>query len=187
MRAHSHAIFGFAGAIALNTVVPYLPTRPDLLAGALAAIVLGGLVPDIDANESRIRQITHTNRRSGCLGLLVSWLMPAHRGLTHEPMVVLLLAALALWLRHLLLWAFALGYAFHLLSDALTRFGIPLLGRWRLHLLPKPFRIKTGSWAEHLISVILGMWLWFYGLHTVAIDWSPLITVWSGIRRFIHT
>lgn len=185
MKGHTHAIFGFAGAIALNAVIPYLPTSPYFFAGALSSIVVGSLMPDIDSDESKIRQITHTNRKGRGLGMLVSWLMPAHRGLTHEPIVAVLLLALAIRSGHLFALAFAIGYAIHLLSDALTRLGIPLFGRWRLHLLPKPLRIRTGSLAKHLLSVVVCLWLWLYGLHALAIDWSPLVAVWSNIPKLI--
>lgn len=55
---------------------------------------------------------------------------------------------------------FGLGYLTHLLTDALTKTGIPLIPKTglRLHLLPRPMRIRTGGIAEN----------WFTGLYVLA-------------------
>jgi membrane-bound metal-dependent hydrolase YbcI (DUF457 family) len=55
--------------------------------------------------------------------------------------------------------AFSIGYLAHLLADAMTVHGVPLL--WPLdfdiHLLPRPLRIRTGSFAEYAVIVALGI------------------------------
>lgn len=49
---------------------------------------------------------------------------------------------------------FSAGYLSHLAGDGCTKSGIPLIPRaTRLHLLPRPLRIRTGSFGETLFSV----------------------------------
>jgi inner membrane protein len=59
----------------------------------------------------------------------------------------------ALWI------GLVLGYGSHLLGDALTRSGVPLLypNPRRVHLLPKPLRLLTGSWGEDGVLLLLAM------------------------------
>lgn len=56
--------------------------------------------------------------------------------------------------RTLIAWAFAAGYASHLLADAIMN-GVPLF--WPIRPLSKRVvlgRIKTGSFADHLLGVV---------------------------------
>ncbi len=59
---------------------------------------------------------------------------------------------------------FAAGYLSHLAGDGCTKSGIPLVPRTaaRLHLLPRPLRIRTGSFGETLFTV-------FYAVALVAV------------------
>jgi inner membrane protein len=180
MRGHTHAILGLAGALALDGVMPFLPSAFVPLAGALSSAVVGGLAPDIDSDESKARRMTGTNRRSGLLGRLASLVLPRHRGITHEPVALILLAALAAWLRHPAVSAFAVGYATHLAADALTVGGIPCFGR-RLHLLPRWSRITTGSAAEHLLAASVCVWLGAEGMKGWGMDGRTLSIVWRDI------
>ncbi len=52
--------------------------------------------------------------------------------------------------------AMSLGYASHLLGDACTKSGIPLLypKRQKWHLLPKRWRVTTGSGIEEVLFVL---------------------------------
>jgi len=58
---------------------------------------------------------------------------------------------------------FSAGYLSHLAGDGCTRAGIPLIPRTalRLHLLPRPLRIRTGSAGETfftmLYAVVIGV------------------------------
>jgi len=51
---------------------------------------------------------------------------------------------------------FALGFLTHLLADGLTKAGLPLVPNTgaRLHLLPRPLRIRTGSAGETVVTVL---------------------------------
>ena len=49
-----------------------------------------------------------------------------------------------------------LGYGGHLAADACTRGGLRVAGR-KVWLLPRPLRIKVGSWAEALLFLAIVM------------------------------
>lgn len=98
MRTESHVVIGIAAGLALHLARPYVPDGLVGLSWTLAANVLGSLLPDVDADESRVRRFTGTNRRAGFLGRLVSLgarLSGGHRALTHTALAMGLLAGLA--------------------------------------------------------------------------------------------
>lgn len=51
---------------------------------------------------------------------------------------------------------FALGFLTHLIADGLTKSGLPLIPNapWRMHLLPRPLRIRTGSPTETTVTMV---------------------------------
>lgn len=135
---------------------------PTGLALCATAVMLGALAPDIDAERSEIK---------GTLGLLgsVSGLVlrifgVGHRGLTHYGLTGLAVLLISTLLGGRLGYgdvglAFGLGYLSHLLADAMTLSGAPLLWPWpgSIHVLPRPLRIRTGGLAEQFIFVGLGV------------------------------
>lgn len=130
------------------------------LAGAAA---LGSLLPDLDASESKIKHFTIGGIKPFLLPSQAIYRQLGHRtflhslvGLTFVAVTGAVLvpftgkdAALALWL----------GYASHLIADGITRSGIPLLypRPKRFHLMPKRFRVVTGSPAKDVIFVLLSL------------------------------
>ncbi|HEY4691113.1 MAG TPA: metal-dependent hydrolase [Anaerolineae bacterium] len=160
MKGESHIVLGAAAGAALHLAVPYLPAGVLPLSVVIGVNVVGSLLPDIDSDESIIRQATGTNRRSGCLGWIVSLgfsLFGGHRAITHSLIALGLVAGLARWAGQPWALAFAVGYAAHLLADMLTRAGIPLLWPFtdrRFHLLPRPLRVTTGTLVEYLLVLV---------------------------------
>lgn len=139
---------GYAASVAAGLPLVSAEAGALVLAGAIA-----GLLPDIDHPNSTIRQ------RTGVLGWLAGgWF--GHRGFTHTLVALAIVsAACGLWLPGALALAIGAGYASHLLLDALTRSGIPLL--WpvtsrAVKLLPRPLQVRTGSWREAVFLV--AMW-----------------------------
>lgn len=135
--ATTHSIVGLLSAAAINYVHPYMPQSMLALAIVPGCAIVGALLPDIDHNVSRIRHATGTARGQGplaipgWLGGILSAMLGGHRGFTHT--------AVALGLLTWLLWpwrsgtfapfalAFLIGYASHLIADACTVVGVPLL------------------------------------------------------------
>lgn len=169
MRGYTHALVGATTVVAANGMVNFIQPHPvnSIPTGVvicLAAAVLGALAPDIDTEEDSM-----IKRELGLGGVIASFGLRLcgvqHRGLTHYGIVALLVTLLG-WV----FWskfgygdvglAFGLGYLSHVaIADAMTKHGVPLL--WPLpgqfHLLPKPFRIKTGGPVETLIFIVVGM------------------------------
>lgn len=163
MMGHTHMLIGAAAAIALHV----RDSDPAALAVTALAGAVGALLPDVDSDESEIRQMTRTSRSAGVGGRLVSLLMPSHRGITHSLLAVGLLALAAQWIGQAWVWPAVTGYVSHLLADALTRQGVPLWWplRWRLR-----GPISTGSLIEHLIGTAVSVWA---VLHV-----APLVLRW---------
>jgi inner membrane protein len=165
MVGKTHVVFGLATVAAVNAatglVQPHplkgIPVGPVL---CLSAAVLGALLPDLDAEEGSMLQV-----ELGEAGLMVAgWLQSftAHRGLTHYGLTALLMTliptALTGWFGYGDVGlAFGLGYVSHILADAMTLAGVPLLGPWKsdkLHLLPRALRLRSGGPVEPLVFVV---------------------------------
>lgn len=155
-------IIGWTAALALRDL--YIPAQISGLEVVIvsAAVTFGALLPDIDSDESVIRNATRTSRSDGCLGLLASWLVHifgGHRALTHTLLAWVLLSFMAAVssLPNTAAIAFSIGYLSHLLADAVTVSGVPALWpiyRERICLLPKFIAIRTGSPAEYVVTVL---------------------------------
>jgi inner membrane protein len=132
--------------------------------GLLALLAgVGALLPDLDARESRLKRVTvGAGIAPFALPSLVLHRTLGHRGMLHS-LIGLVLTALLLGvpLLHWLDWqpalALLLGFGSHLLLDACTKAGVPLLwpDRTRRHLLPARLRFTTGSAAEEALLVPL--------------------------------
>ncbi len=167
MTGPSHIALGVSSVWLLRLVPGVVGTlsvtdgsSPGLLVGAA---VLGSLLPDLDATHSTVKYLRLGAR-------FQPFRVPArilsahftHRGPLHS---LAGLGLLWLWLGlPTLLWlgwqpslALMLGMISHLLGDASTKSGVPLLyprpGRW--HLLPPGWRLTTGSTAEQAVFACL--------------------------------
>ena len=161
-----------AGALLVGTPLP---------ASALAwgGLVLGSLAPDIDGEGSIARwgdwlprSVTPRPlvRLLNWAGRTVSSFVRAvfgHRAAFHWPLWGVALGLAGWSLGHdWLLW-FGVGYILHILGDALTVAGVPLLGPLLLRdfsLLP----MRTGGRVEAVIGA--GLWLF--------VGWQLVIGYW---------
>jgi len=174
MKGVSHVLVGTAAVMLVHDRVPLADSLTGLVPVALATI-LGSLLPDVDSDESTLRQATGTARSQGVVGRIVSLIVRVfggHRGaLTHSLFAWGLVVTLAgVYFRGNMTWvAFSLGYLSHLAADALTVDGVPLL--WplvhrRIRLLPALLAIRTGGAREYLVTVAIGVavvlvyWVW---------------------------
>lgn len=129
---------------------------------AIVFALIGSLLPDLDARESKLSNVQ------------VGWITPlkpaahalnrrlGHRGAMHSLLGLLFVAVtfgipLGLFLDPFAGVGLVLGYLSHLLLDACTKSGVPLY--WpkpgKVHLLPPGFRAVTGSWQEDLVFLLL--------------------------------
>lgn len=145
MMASTHAVIGLISYAGLYAIAGEAPQATGLCCAAL-----GALLPDAD---------TPSSKAGLCLYPLAVWLERrfGHRTVTHSLVGVaifaLLIAPLLLLGGHAMLWWSALlcGYASHLLADAATKSGVPLLWPSRARFVcpgNDALRIKTGSKAE---------------------------------------
>lgn len=135
MTGHTHAVAGAAaGALAaeaLRLPVGLLPVAAAL--GAAAA-----LLPDVDEPGSSV------NRRLPLLGPVLGGTL-RHRTVTHSLAMLAATLAAAHALLRTVPWPWlavgTAGYGSHLLCDALTPAGVPLL--W-----PLAWRLRLGGWVR---------------------------------------
>lgn len=162
MTGRTHDLAAFT---ALN-IAFLLKAPPDITFGtlitALGANMLGGLAPDIDNATS---DFWDKIRGGNILAKIVKPFVGKHRMLSHS---LLGMGIFALLLHYLLLgmgsfllvdmdiiwWSVMIGFASHLLADAMTKQGIPLLFpfSWEFGIPPiEFFRMKTGGFTEKYI------------------------------------
>lgn len=154
----THALIGI-NTLWLFELMPRDMTLTNI--GFITAVtVMGALLPDLDAAESKIKHLSLFGVKPLFLPAQVLHQVLGHRGVLHSLLGLAVVSVLAMALiplvGTLLSFALALGYFSHLLADACTKAGIawfyPM--RRRYHLLPKAFRLTTGSQVEDLVFVV---------------------------------
>jgi len=149
-----------AGICSLWIFELFPASQPEHIAIYAGAAALGALLPDLDAPRSEIGQWSIGGIKPFFLPSQAIYRSVGHRSLLHSLLALVFVAIAGAILSPFLGWqvslALWLGYVSHLLTDASTRSGIPLLypRPKRFHLLPKPLRIVTGSSAEEVIFVV---------------------------------
>lgn len=157
MKRTTHLTMGAAAGL-LVAASASLP----VLAGATWLGAVGGGFPDWLDLRSELRGSLRLRHRGASHGLPFTVLMTA--------IVAIALGTLVAgrssfpdWMTvgeataRLMTMAFALGMLTHLAGDACTHAGIrPLLpfSRWRLWLLPRPFRGRSDGWLNGLALVL---------------------------------
>ena len=158
MMWHTHAAIG---ASAIWLLLPPLSPGDSINMGVVMAFcVVGALVPDLDAGESKIKHIMVAGTKPLVPVAIAINRNFGHRGFLHSARGWVGWTALILPLGLILGWAaiiaLSLGYASHLAADACTRTGIPLLypRAGRHFLLPPRLRIITGSDVEEVFFAV---------------------------------
>jgi inner membrane protein len=181
MTGKSHAMIGAMSGLTAAWYVVGLE-RWAVVALAAAVGTVAALLPDLDGTDSTARttvglgkeQIKREWRRSKSLGLVMRWLVSIpfnifakvipHRGPTHWLVTWLGLSLLVSAVTPVPIWvAFAAGYLSHLMADALTVAGVPLLGPLTgrsVRFLPRPLAFRTGGLVESLfVSGLIGVYI----------------------------
>lgn len=151
---------GVLNAGTLNSLLNVADNNRFLL--CLVACGVGSLLPDLDASTSLLQNLTVGGIRPLILPARVLHRQFGHRGFLHSFLALGLVALSASPLLQIDFWVWlslSLGYLSHLLGDACTKSGVPLLyPRHRVvHLLPRPWRLTTGSLAEEAIFGLLAI------------------------------
>jgi membrane-bound metal-dependent hydrolase YbcI (DUF457 family) len=88
MKGVSHVLVGLMSVAAFDLLVRPLATSLVGLVPVAGVALVASLLPDIDSDESSIRQATGTARHSGVVGRIVSFMLRifgGHRAITHSP------------------------------------------------------------------------------------------------------
>lgn len=159
----THSLLG------ISTLWLLTPIPPELLGydfGTLAACAaLGVLLPDLDASESKIKhlKLLGTNFKPFLIPAQIVNRTEQHRGLLHSlaglGMMALMSSPAIIWVGWAPVAVLLLGYASHLVADAMTKSGVRFLypSHVRYYLLPKSLRFTTGSLAEDALLPVLGL------------------------------
>lgn len=131
---------------------------------AILFAVLGSLLPDLDARESKLSNMAIGGVAPLKLAAHMLSRSLGHRGPMHSLLAVLVVAVafglpLAFLLDPFAGFGLVLGYLSHLLLDACTRSGVPLYwpDKGRVWLLPARLRFVTGSRAEDGLFILLAL------------------------------
>jgi membrane-bound metal-dependent hydrolase YbcI (DUF457 family) len=161
MQGKNHLAIALAGALTV--------ANPGNDVTSWVAFGLGSLAPDIDGHgyishpgEFMPRMVPHFIRDlADAIGHLISDVVEGifgHRGAFHYPVwyALMIVAGQRLGLAWLS-WLGA-GCLVHLAGDIITKSGIPVFGPiWRRDIALPPY-IKTGTWSEAVVSLLL----WFF-------------------------
>jgi inner membrane protein len=171
-RTHDVIAFSFL----VTTAVYFPPEKLSLVTalGCLMGGVAGSLLPDIDQASNRLWDMLPGGN---IVGKVFKNIFLHHRTISHSLLGGFLLFKGLEYLlpqlinsnyldTQLLLWSVLIGFGSHLLADAFTEKGIPLLFPLRLSFgIPpvKPMRMKTGGWFEKLVVFpgVLVYLFWF--------------------------
>ncbi len=134
----THGVFGFLVGLLF---IPILKPGNQLL--FMACVFVGAYLPDIDHPESKIGRYVKP------IGILFE-----HRGFFHSLLALALVFFLPYYFisKTVIAYGFALGYASHLVGDAITVKGImPFhpFSRWNVRGI-----MRTDSFVEDLLFVL---------------------------------
>jgi inner membrane protein len=121
----------------------------------IAGVALGSLLPDIDEPKSKV------GRKAPILSHGIK-LFFGHRGITHTLLASIIVGSLLFYFSKgfpsPLAIGLTIGYLFHILEDALSIEGVPLL----FPITKKHFGIpiyRTGGLREYVILVVTLLWI----------------------------
>jgi inner membrane protein len=168
MTAPTHIVTGLATVVVVGRVTGVTPDAVSLM-----AIVFGSLAPDIDGTGVITRPGTILRQLIGrgpanlldavfeFISAVVNLLF-GHRGFIHSPLLAFSIFGLGGYLSKPWLEWFGIGYATHLLGDALTVGGIPIWSPFSSRRVSLS-DMRTGSRQEYVFAVVMLMLTCVFG------------------------
>lgn len=182
MTARTHDIIAFAS---LLTVAAYYPPESLTVTTLMVAMIannIGALIPDMDSSANKLWDLLPAGDFLGKVFRRIFW---KHRTLSHSLLGGWLIYLFLSWLLPMflspqlvdvkvVLWSTMIGFVSHLLSDAMTKEGLPLLFPFKGTFGIPPWaklRMTTGTWVENLVVFpgTVGYILWFAFSHQTEI------------------
>ena len=158
--APTHIVTGLATVVIIGRVTGVTPDGVGLF-----AFIVGSLAPDIDGTGVITRPGTILRQLIGrgpanlldavfeFISAVVNLLF-GHRGFIHSPLLAFSIFGLGGYLSKPWLEWFGIGYATHLLGDALTAGGIPIWSPFSSRRVSLS-DMRTGSRQEYAIAVVI--------------------------------
>lgn len=178
MTARTHDAFAFASLITVGVLFPPASINLATLASAVIANNIGALLPDVDEAGNRLYSLLPGDNQTG---RQLRKLFYGHRTITHSLIGLFFVYKIIGWIAfrllnpayidaNIVLTSFMIGYISHLVSDGLTKEGLPLLFpiKWNIGFPPiAMLRIRTGTWQEFwIILPAVGVFImWFIWAH----------------------
>lgn len=162
MTGRTHDAIAFASLLTVAVVSPPQSLNLATAAGAIVGNIVGATLPDLDQAGNKLWKFIPGGHH---LGKILRRAFMGHRNLTHSIIGVFMIYHILLFLLNLFLnpsfvnidiifISMMIGYISHLVGDALTKEGLPLLFPlgWRFGFPPiSAFRITAGNWIETLV------------------------------------
>lgn len=181
-RTHDLAAFAALSYIIATQPIPQLSLGTAIF--ALGANFIGGLAPDLDQPTADLwRRIP----AGSVFSRMLAPFLGGHRYISHSILGVILFGFGLKWLlkmagtvilvdMDIVWWAFMIGFISHLVTDSLTREGVPWLFPIPIKFGFPPFkalRLKTGGFIEKGIIfpllLILESWIIYANYNTFLI------------------
>lgn len=160
MRWATHSVIALSSLWLIQLATPQtLASSIGVMAGCA---VFGGLLPDLDAVDSKLQRlpvVTVDFQPVRLLSRAIRQTSP-HRGWMHSLRGLAIISVLLLPSIEIVYFSgwivLVAGYVSHLAADMMNPSGIPLFypqqRRW--HILPRTWCIRTGSLEEELIFAV---------------------------------
>lgn len=168
MKGDTHELLGVCAAFGVSRALELGPLETGGLIGAAYASsrwpdrMEGGILP----HRGPTHQILMPFVVAAALGAAV-WALIVY-GLPAVPSNLPDLSRYALTAAAVAGGGVAVGYGAHLLADMCTRSGLEV-GQRRVHLLPRPLRVRTGATSERIFQLLVLLSIGAY----IYVAWWP--------------
>lgn len=176
MTGRTHDAIAFASLLTIAALNPPHSLNVATAAAAVVGNIIGATLPDVDQSTNRLWDLLPGR---DFVGKLLRPLFLGHRNLTHSLLGVFIVYKILEFVlprvlnpnyvnSQIVFAAMLIGYVSHLVGDALTKEGLPLLFPSRLRFGIPPIaalRITTGKWIENILILpgTAAYIFWFIG------------------------
>lgn len=162
MTGRTHDAIAFASLITIATLYPPASLNLSTAAAAVVGNIVGGTFPDIDQASNRLWDMLPFGDN---MGKVFRRVFMGHRTLTHSFLGIFIFTNLFQFViprlfnpafidGQILFYSIMIGYISHLLGDAVTKEGLPLLFPLNIKFGIPPvrfLRLTAGGWIENLV------------------------------------
>lgn len=191
MTNRTHDAIAFASLISLALLFPPSSLNLMTLITSIVAADIGAMIPDMDQAGNKLWDLLPAGETMGKIFRRVFY---EHRTFSHSilgtflifkglQIVLIKLLNPSFLNTHIILTCLMIGYLSHLVADAFTKEGLPLLFPMKLSFgFPplKAFRIKTGKFVENFLIFPS---IWIYIIALIYYNQDKLIKIINLIQK----